>query len=246
MRAIILAGGKGTRLLPYTIVVPKPMLPIADMPIIEIIARQLSHYGYHQIDVSLGHLSGVIEYFLKSIANTSGVPKFNFFTELIPLGTSGPVKAINPEDEDFLVINGDILTTMDLAKLMEDHKSSGATLTIGARKTQYELPLGSLIINENGFVTDFQEKPKIEFIDNIGVYIYTRRALTFIEENEKIDVNILTKRLLEKGESVFASRSDGPYFWIDIGTHADYEKANSEFSKIRSHFPFLDNVILHP
>ena len=246
MRAIILAGGKGTRLLPYTIVVPKPMLPIAEMPIIEIIARQLFHFGYDRIDVSLGHLSGVIEYFLKSIEGAEGVPEFEFFTESIPLGTSGPVKAINPSEEDFLVINGDILTTMDLAKLMNDHKASGATLTIGARKTQYELPLGSLIIDSNGFVTDFQEKPKIEFIDNIGVYIYTKRALSFIEVNEKIDVNILTKRLLENGEPVYASRSDGPYFWIDIGTHADYEKANSEFTKIRSHFPFLDKVILNP
>ena len=243
MRAIILAGGKGTRLLPYTIVVPKPMLPIADMPIIEIIARQLFYFGFDQIVVSLGHLSGVIEYFLKSIQGEEGMPKFDFFTELMPLGTSGPVRAINPEEEDFLVINGDILTTMDLAKLMSDHKSSGATLTIGARKTQYELPLGSLIIDENGFVTDFHEKPKIDFIDNIGVYIYTKRALTFIEENEKIDVNILTKRLLENGESVYASRSDGPYFWIDIGTHADYEKANTDFIKIRAHFPFLDTVI---
>ena len=246
MRAIILAGGKGTRLLPYTIVVPKPMLPIAEIPIIEIIARQLFHFGYDRIDVSLGHLSGVIEYFLKSIEGAEGVPEFEFFTESISLGTSGPVKAINPSEEDFLVINGDILTTMDLAKLMSDHKASGATLTIGARKTQYELPLGSLIIDSNGFVSDFQEKPKIEFIDNIGVYIYTKRALSFIEVNEKIDVNILTKRLLENGEPVYASRSDGPYFWIDIGTHADYEKANSEFTKIRSHFPFLDKVILNP
>ena len=239
MKAIILAGGKGTRLLPYTIVVPKPMLPIDGMPIVEIIARQLKYFGFDDVSVSLGHLSGVIQFFLESKKEDVGLPKFTFHTESAPLGTSGPVKSINPEDEDFLVINGDILTSMNFSNLFEEHKASEASLTISARKTIYTLPLGSLEIDPNGFIVDFQEKPKLELIDNIGVYIYTKKALRYIQKDEKIDINILTRRLLDAGEKVFAYRDDGPYFWIDIGTHADYEKANEEFSNIKSNFPFL-------
>jgi len=240
LKAIVLAGGKGTRLLPYTIVVPKPMLPINDVPIIEIIARQLKYFGYDEVIVSLGHLSGVIAHFLESKKEESGMPIFSFFTESKPLGTSGPIKAINPTSEDFLVINGDILTTINFTELMKKHKESGAILTIGARKTSYELPLGSLELDTKGFVVEFNEKPKLDFIDNIGVYIYSKKVLDYIKDDENIDVNVLTHRLLQQGEKVFAFREDGPYFWIDIGTHADYSKANEEFSKIQSLFPFLE------
>ena len=240
MRAIILAGGKGTRLLPYTIVMPKPMLPIDGIPIIEIISRQLAYYGFNDVTVSLGHLSGVIKLFLESKKSEKGLPNFSYLSESSPLGTSGPVKAISPMEEDFLVINGDILTSMNFAELMQSHKDSGATLTISARKTHYELPLGSLILDPENFVTEFNEKPKFDFIDNIGVYIYSAKALKYIEKDEKIDVNILTKRLIENGEKVYAFRNDGPYFWIDIGTHADYAKANEDFAKIKDSFPFLD------
>jgi NDP-sugar pyrophosphorylase family protein len=239
MKAIILAGGKGTRLLPYTIVVPKPMLPIDGMPIVEIIARQLKHFGFGDVSISLGHLSGVIQFFLESKKGDAGLPSFSYFTEPKPLGTSGPLKAIDPSDEDFLVINGDILTSMNFRDLFNEHKVSGATLTISARKTIYTLPLGSLDIDSTGRILDFQEKPQLEFMDNIGVYIYSKRALDFIDRDEKLDVNVLTRRLLDAGEKVAAFREDGPYFWIDIGTHADYEKANAEFSNIKDNFPFL-------
>jgi mannose-1-phosphate guanylyltransferase len=128
---------------------------------------------------------------------------------------------------------------MNFRDLFNEHKVSGATLTISARKTIYTLPLGSLDIDSTGRILDFQEKPKLEFMDNIGVYIYSKRALDFIDRDEKLDVNVLTRRLLDAGEKVAAFREDGPYFWIDIGTHADYEKANAEFSNIKDNFPFL-------
>lgn len=238
-QAVILAGGKGTRLLPYTIVVPKPMLPIGDIPIIEIISRQLKYYDFDDVIVSLGHLSGVIELFLESKHGDLRLPSFRYFTEIEALGTSGSIKAINPSDENFLVINGDILTTLDMRKMMTSHEECSAILTIGTRDTEYQLPLGSLKINEAGYVTDFTEKPKYNLVDNIGAYIYSKQVLKYIVPNEKIDINVLVHRLLESNEKILAFKSDGPYFWIDIGTHADYERANNEFHLIESQFPFL-------
>jgi NDP-sugar pyrophosphorylase family protein len=238
-KALILAGGKGTRLLPYTVVIPKPMLPIGDLPIIEIIARQLKHHGFTDVTVSLGHLSGMIELFLETLPPDENLPSFSFFIEKQPLGTSGPVKAINPKQENFMVINGDILTTLDMDKMFLEHENSGAVMTVATRTTDYTLPLGSLILNSELEVIDFQEKPTYKLFDNIGAYVYSQKVLKYIKEEERIDVNILIHRLIEAGEKVKAFRSDGPYFWIDIGTHADYEKANLQFSDLLQQMPFL-------
>jgi NDP-sugar pyrophosphorylase family protein len=237
--AIILAGGKGTRLLPYTIVMPKPMLPIGEIPIIEIISRQLYFHGFADVTVSLGHLSGIIELFLESKSQKEGMPKFHFFLEENPLGTSGPIKAINPDSDNFMVVNGDILTTLDMRKMWEKHIADNAILTVGVRATEYKLPLGAITVDDNWHITKFEEKPIINYLDNIGAYVYSKRVLEYMQPGERIDVNILIERLLAADEQVLAFRSDGPYFWIDIGTHADYEKANLQFSSLKDVMPFL-------
>jgi NDP-sugar pyrophosphorylase family protein len=241
-RAVILAGGKGTRLLPYTIVVPKPMLPIGGIPIIEVIARQLKFFGFDQVTISLGHLSGMVEHFLAGMPKSPELPHFTYFQESNPLGTTGPIKAISPSEENFLVINGDILTTLNMKEMYESHVSSGALLTIGIRKTTHTLAVGSITVDQLGNVTKFEEKPEISHLDNIGAYVYSSKALNFIEDNEKIDVNTFTQRLLDAGQKVLGFRSDGPYYWVDIGTHADYEKANLEFEELRVNFPFLKGL----
>jgi NDP-sugar pyrophosphorylase family protein len=238
-RAVILAGGKGTRLLPYTVVIPKPMLPIGEIPIIEIISRQLKFHGFNDVTVSLGHLSGVIEHFLETKVGIQGLPHFDYFLEQSPLGTSGPIKAISPDEDNFFVVNGDILTTLDMSAMWSEHLEKEAALTVGIRKTEYKLPLGSITVDSNSRVTNFEEKPTVTYLDNIGAYVYSKRALSYMEPGERIDVNILIERLINGNEKVIAFRSDGPYFWIDIGTHADYEKANLEFTELRKSMPFL-------
>ena len=240
--AIILAGGKGTRLLPYTIVVPKPMLPIGGIPVVEIIARQLKFFGFDQVTVSLGHLSGMVEHFLEGVPKSIDLPDFSYFRESNPLGTTGPLKAIALKEENFLVINGDILTTLDMREMFDSHVSSGAILTIGIRKTTHTLAVGSITVDDSGNVIKFDEKPVISHLDNIGAYVYSKKALEFIDDDEKIDVNVFTQRLLDAGEKVMGFRSDGPYYWVDIGTHADYEKANLEFEELRHNFPFLKGL----
>jgi NDP-sugar pyrophosphorylase family protein len=238
-RAIILAGGKGTRLLPYTVVIPKPMLPIGDVPVIEIISRQLKYFGFDEVVVSLGHLSDIIRVFLESKSGDEELPKFHFYKETSSLGTSGSIREINLEDDNFAVINGDILTTLDIKKMFDEHCRQNAILTIGIRKTEYQLPLGSITTDEDGYLQSFTEKPKLTFLDNIGAYIYSKNIYKYMEPNTKLDVNVLVQILLSAGEKIFTYRNDGPYFWIDIGTHADYERANKEFSLIRDQFPFI-------
>jgi NDP-sugar pyrophosphorylase family protein len=242
MKAVILAGGKGTRLLPYTIVIPKPMLPIAGIPIIEIISRQLSYYGFDDVSISLGHLSEMIKVYLKGKEADPGLPTFSYHIEEKAKGTAGPIKELEISEENFVVINGDILTNINLKNLYDFHCENDAALTIAVRNTSYQLPFGAVTINSKNEVTNFEEKPKIELMDNIGAYVYAQRALTFMEENEKIDVNTLVLRLLEAGEKVLAFLNVGPYYWIDIGTHADYEKANDELNGLLSEFPFLKGV----
>ena len=156
-----------------------------------------------------------------------------------PLGTSGPVKAISPGEKNFMVINGDILTTLNMDAMFNEHETSGAVMTVATRTTSYTLPLGSLILSDTLEVKDFQEKPTYTLFDNIGAYVYSSEVLKYIEKNERIDVNILIHRIIDAGEKVMAFRSDGPYFWIDIGTHADYEKANSQFAELLDQMPFL-------
>ena len=242
MKAVILAGGKGTRLLPYTIVIPKPMLPIAGIPIIEIISRQLSYYGFDDVSISLGHLSEMIKVYLKGKEAEPGFPTFSYHIEEKAKGTAGPIKELEISAENFVVMNGDILTNINLKNLYEFHYENNAALTIAVRNTSYQLPFGAVTINSKNEVTNFEEKPKIELIDNIGAYVYSQRALTFMAKNEKIDVNTLVLRLLEAGEKVLAFLNVGPYYWIDIGTHADYEKANDELNGLLSEFPFLKGV----
>lgn len=240
MRAAILAGGKGTRLLPYTIVIPKPMLPVGEVPVIEIIARQLKHHGFEEVTVSLGHMSGVIENFLLSHSTDDLLPKFSFYREDAPLGTSGAVPFLfRDEDKDLLVVNGDVITTLDMRSMFKRHQERNSILTLGIRKTTHTLPLGSVTLDVEGYVTRFEEKPSLEFMDNIGVYVYSRRIREFVGENERMDINVLVDRLMDAGERVDTFMSDGLYYWIDIGTHADYERANKEIDSIIGKMPYM-------
>ena len=239
-KAFILAGGRGTRLLPYTIVIPKPMLPIDNIPVIEIIARQLKYHGFDEVHVSLGYLSEMVRIYLESHMGDNGMPKFVFHLEEIPLGTSGPISSAGAIDSEFLVINGDILTTLNMREMFEYHKANNAVLTIAVRQTEYQLPLGSITVDSNNRILSFEEKPKSTHLDNIGAYIYSSKALEYIPRGIKFDVNELVDLLIKANEKVIAFREDGPYFWIDIGTHADYEKASIEFNRLRPFFPFLE------
>lgn len=236
MQAVVLAGGKGTRLLPYTLVFPKPMLPVGGIPIIGTIVRQLAHYGFDDIVVSLGYLGDYIRLYFREPANVPPQCKIRFFDEERPLGTAGPIALAPDLEDDFLAINGDILTTIDFARFMEAHRSNGAALSIAVGKKDVLISLGILESDEDGMIKGFREKPTYSFATNMGVYIYTRRALRFIPQGQHLDLNILVMRLLEAGEKVYGFVSNDPYYWIDVGQHADYALANEQFEQHRATF----------
>jgi len=227
MKVVILAGGKGTRLAPYTTIFPKPLVPIGDRPILEIIIRQLAGQGLGDIVLSIGHLGELIEaYFQNERLNISGL-RLDYFRENDPLGTAGSLAMIPGLDETFLVMNGDILTTLDYRALVRHHREQGAALTIAMHRKEVKIDLGVLETNEEGNLVSYNEKPLYSFDVSMGIYIYEPRALKFIPKGEYMDFPDLVRALLTNGEKVagFHSRD----YWLDIGRREDYELAQQEF-----------------
>ena len=236
MQAVILAGGKGTRLVPYTTIFPKPMLPVGEMPIIEIIIKQLSYYGFKEIIISLGYLGHFIEMYFNDDSRIPEGVTIHYVRETKPLGTAGSISLIDNLDEDFLVINGDILTSMNFLDMYDYHKKKNAALTIAMAVKKHKVDLGVLQFDESYRITDFNEKPTYTFYDNMGIYIYNRSVVSQIERNKRLDLNVLVLNLIEKQKNIYGFLSKEPYYWIDMGKHGDYELANSEFELHKDEF----------
>lgn len=236
MKAVILAGGKGTRLAPYTTVFPKPMLPVGDMPILEIIIRQLAYYGFKEIVLSVGHLAELIYAYFQNCNTLPEGVRLTYIKEEKPLGTAGPIALIPNLMETFLVMNGDILTTLDYSKLINFHKRKGALLTVGIYKKEVRMDLGVVEINDERRVTKYIEKPTYTYFDSMGIYVYEPEVIRYIEPGIYLDFPTLVQRLIDNGEKVFAYCHEGFYCWIDIGQHGDYQRANEEFKKRKEEF----------
>ncbi len=232
-RAVILAGGEGTRLRPYTTVLPKPLMPIGDRPVLDIVIRQLRRDGFERITMATGYLAELIENFFRDGSGYDIV--IDYFRETEPLGTVGSLALIPELDDDFLVINGDTLTTMDYSALLERHRASDAAATIATTQRDVQISLGVLHFDESGGdlppLTGYTEKPTIKYRASMGVYCFSPRAIKFIEPNERLDFPDLILRLIDAGESVRAWQSDD--YWLDIGRHDDYEQAQEEFARMR-------------
>tara|TARA_B100000315_G_scaffold239686_1_gene258764 strand:- start:1484 stop:2215 length:732 start_codon:yes stop_codon:yes gene_type:complete len=236
LQAIILAGGKGTRLKPFTLVYPKPLLPVGGKPIIDTIVRQLIYYGFKEIIVSAGYMGDMIKLYFDSISEFHHQVNINVVLEDQELGTAGPISIIDGLQENFLVINGDILTSMNFSNLMEFHNQKKSLMTLAVGKKKINLSLGIVELNEDDEITEFSEKPEFEFNDNMGIYVYNKKILDFMKERNRIDVDSLVKILLEKNKEVYGYFSDASYYWIDIGQHADYEIANEKFEIHKKEF----------
>jgi NDP-sugar pyrophosphorylase family protein len=233
-RAVVLAGGKGTRLRPYTTVLPKPLMPVGDRPILDIVVRQLSAAGFGRITMATGYLAELIEVFFRDGENY-GIA-IDYFREEEPLGTVGALAMIDGlEDDDFLVMNGDVLTDIDYAKLLEQHRESGAAATIATKSRDVRIELGVLVFGDSedrSRLTGYMEKPKIRYEASMGIYCFAPRALAHIEKGKPLDFPTLVDKLIEAGETVRAWRSDD--YWLDIGRHDDYEAALDEFEQVKS------------
>jgi len=229
MKAVILAGGKGTRLRPYTTAFPKPLMPVGDKPILEIILRQLKSHGINEIIMAVGHLAELIMTFFGD-GSKFGV-RIKYSREDEPLGTAGPLSLVKDElTETFLVMNGDILTTLNYSDLIEYHKRSGAIATIALNKRDVYIDFGVVELDEDSNITDYIEKPTLHYLVSMGIYVFEPEVLKYIPNNKKFDFPDLVKKLISAGEKVKGYIYDG--YWRDIGRPEDYEKACNEIDKI--------------
>jgi NDP-mannose synthase len=226
MRAVILAGGKGTRMRPYTTVLPKPLIPVADRPILELVMRQLANNGFTRIDLSVGHLGGLIKAYLDHIDLPDGLD-VNFWWEDAPLGTAGALTQIDGLDETFLAMNGDVLTTLDYAQLMRFHRNHDADLTIATHRQNVNIDLG-VITSDDGYVQEYVEKPTMRFDVSMGVYVYEPSVLELIPQR-RFDFPDVVNEMLSADRKVAVYT--GPGVWFDIGTVGEHEKATAEIQK---------------
>lgn len=235
MKAVILAGGKGTRLLPYTTVFPKPLIPLGQKPILDIIIQQLSYYGFQDIILSVGYLAELIQAYVQNgCGRRFPDVTIEYIKEHDPTGTAGSLGFISGLDDTFLVMNGDVLTTMDYKAFVEYHKTHGGILTIGMHKKRVKIDLGVMETDPDGIVRGYLEKPEKTYLVSMGIYSYEPEVLKYIERGRYLDFPDLVLRLLDKGERVVGYPSDA--YWLDIGRHEDYAKAQDEFKQMKEHF----------
>ena len=232
MRAVILAGGKGSRLAPYTTVLPKPLMPIGeDMPILEILLRQLKRFGVEQVTLAVGYSSGLLRAFFQDGKRLGLNISYSFEDQ--PLGTAGPLSLLdgNGPDDTFLVMNGDVLTSLRFPDLIDYHRRSRAVATIASYVKKVRIDLGVILTNTNSEVTGYIEKPTYEFLVSMGIYVFEPRILSYIGYREHLDFPDLVLRLIDAGERIVSYPFDG--YWMDLGRLEDYEQAVMGFEELK-------------
>ena len=232
MKAVVLAGGKGARLAPYTNILPKPLMPIGDMPILEVLICQMKRYGIEEIILTVGHLGELLRSFFQD-GSRFGIPiRYSFEEE--PLGTAGPLAQVGGLESTFLVSNGDVLTTLDIRALIDFHKSEGATATIAMHQRTVNIDLGVIRLNGRNEVVDYIEKPKYDYDVSMGIYVFEPAVLEYIPRGRYMDFPDLVLKLLETGHRVLGFPFDG--YWQDLGRKDDYEQATADFERMRPEF----------
>lgn len=234
MRAVILAGGKGQRLRPYTTVLPKPLMPIGDMPILEVVLRQLARAGVTQVTMAVGYLAELMQAFFGD-GHRLGL-KIDYSFEERPLGTVGPLTLIPSlrGEREFLMMNGDVLTTLDYADLMRRHRESGAVVTIATYRRHVKIDFGVIETDGANALTGYVEKPSFDYRVSMGVYCFDAAVLDELTPGAHLDFPDLVKRLLAQGRKVASYPFDG--YWLDIGRPDDYATAIEEFESRRHEF----------
>lgn len=230
--AVILAGGKGSRLEPYTKETPKPLVLIGRRPIIEILIEGLRRSGIKKLHIAVNHFADKIIDMLGD-GSRLGV-EIHYSHEPVPLSTIGPLKLIENLPQHFLVVNGDILTDLDYRTLYENHIKSGCKLSVAVCNLEHTLDYGVIKYDSNGRVIQFEEKPSIDRTVSMGVYLFSRELLAHIPRDQEFGFDNLMHTLLKNKEPVNAYCYDG--YWLDIGRISDYHQANIDIRKIEKLF----------
>lgn len=232
MQAVVLAGGKGTRLAPYTNVLPKPLMPIGDMPILEVLLRQMKCAGVDEVIITVGHLAELLEAFFKDGHRFGLTIRYSY--EETPLGTAGPLAIVGGLQDTFLVCNGDVLTTLDCKDLVMFHRERKGIATIAMHHRQVNINLGVIQCNNNQEITGYLEKPSMDYTVSMGIYIFEPTVLKYIQPNIYLDFPDLVLRLLAAGEKVYGYLFDG--YWQDLGNPDDYQQAQQDFASMQDQF----------
>jgi NDP-sugar pyrophosphorylase family protein len=234
MKAVILAGGFGMRLRPYTTVLPKPLVPVGDRPILEHIIRRLSACGVNSIDMCLGHLGELIRLYFSQQDKLPAELELRWHWEDEPLGTAGALRTVPGLDETFIAMNGDVLTTLDYRELLEHHRREGAILTVATQAKQVDIELG-VIEHSGGLITDYCEKPSLHYDVSMGIYVYEPEALRYLPAGPT-QFPDLVQRLLKAGKRIAVFQSTAE--WYDIGTFHEYDRALEALTTRPSAFSF--------
>jgi NDP-mannose synthase len=227
MDIVVLAGGTGTRLRPYTTVLPKPLMPVGDMPVLEILLRRLVAAGFTRVNLAVGHLAELIEAYFGD-GRRFGL-ELVYWRESEPLGTAGPLAEMKLSDR-VLVMNGDLLTTLEFAGLVDGHLASAAAATLAVRSREVPIDFGVVHVKGDA-VSAFEEKPVITYDVSMGVYVFEQRVVDLIPHAVHYDFPDLLAAVLERDWPVHAHRSTD--FWLDIGRVEDYELALDQFEGLR-------------
>ena len=232
MKAVILAGGKGTRLAPYTTIFPKPLMPIGDMPILEVLVRQMKASGVDEVVLTVGHLAHLLRSFFAN-GRQFGL-KITYSVEKKALGTAGPLALVHGLDDTFLMSNGDVLTNLNLKDLVAFHKEEGGIVTIATHHRKVHIDLGVIHCDGGNRIIGYTEKPDLDYTVSMGIYVLEPRVLAYIPAGEYLDFPDLVIKLLAAGERVVGYPFQG--YWQDIGRADDYEQATRDFETMRGEF----------
>lgn len=232
MRAVILAGGEGKRLYPYTLVMPKPLIPIGELPIIEVVIKQLAARGFRRLSIAVGYHAELIMAVMRN--GEKWDIQIDYTLEDKPRGTIGPLKQIPNLDDPFLVMNGDLLTDIHYEELMAHHLNQGCIATVATCKRHVKISLGVLNYDDKQRITSFEEKPEFDYDVSMGCYIFDPRILDYIPDDEYFGFDQLMHTLLKAGEPVAVYPFNGN--WLDMGTPEDLARAVEEFERHRERY----------
>jgi NDP-sugar pyrophosphorylase family protein len=224
-RAVVLAGGKGTRLQPYSTVLPKPLMPIGEYPVLEVIIRQLVRHRFDHITLAVNHQAEIIKAFFGDGGRWD--VRIDYSLESQPLSTIAPLRLLGDLPDDFLLMNGDVLTDCDLQQLVATHVAHKRLFTIAAAERRQVIDYGVLHVDGHNILTGFHEKPATEYLVSMGIYVVNKAILALIPPVGKYGFDDLMADLLAQGSPVHVERHNG--YWLDIGRPDDYMQAIDEF-----------------
>lgn len=231
-RAVILCGGKGTRLKPYTVVLPKPLMPIGKYPIIEVIIRQLKSYGFKRITLAVNHQAEIFKAFFGN--GDKWDIKIDYVLEQKPLGTMGPLTLIDDLDDSFLVMNGDVLSDLDFDNFYTQHQNSKSIFSILSFKRKQLIDFGVLDRSSENYLSGFREKPEFDFEVSTGIYMVDKETVKYIPKNSFFGFDTLMLKLIDLDEKVNLIEHKG--LWLDIGRPDDYMMATEIYNENKHKF----------